>query len=58
MGVAIWGQIPRKHIGLDELAGRTVAFDTFNTIYYFLTMIRHRTTGEPLKDHQGHRRRS
>jgi flap endonuclease-1 len=54
MGVAIWGQIPRRHIGLDELAGRTIAIDAFNTIYYFLTMIRHRTTGEPLKDHQGH----
>jgi flap endonuclease-1 len=54
MGVAIWGQIPRTHIGLDQLTGRTIAFDAFNTIYYFLTMIRHRTTGEPLKDHQGH----
>lgn len=54
MGVAIWGQIPRKHIGLDELAGRRIAFDAFNTIYYFLTVIRHRTSGEPLKDHEGH----
>lgn len=54
MGVAIWGQIPRRHIGLGDLAGRAVAFDAFNTIYYFLTMIRHRTTGEPLTDHDGH----
>jgi len=54
MGVAIWGQIPRTLIGLDELAGQTIAFDAFNTIYYFLTMIRHRTSGEPLKDHDGH----
>jgi flap endonuclease-1 len=54
MGVAIWGQIPRTRIGLDDLAGQTIAFDAFNTIYYFLTMIRHRTSGEPLKNHDGH----
>jgi hypothetical protein len=43
----------REHIELDQLASRTIAFDAFHTIYYFLTMIRHRTTSEPLKDHQG-----
>ena len=42
MGVAIWGLIPRKHIGLSDRAGRAVAVDAFNTIYYLLTMIRHR----------------
>jgi flap endonuclease-1 len=54
MGVAMWEQIPRRKIGLEDLAGHKIALDAFNTIYYFLTVIRHRTSGEPLKDHEGH----
>jgi flap endonuclease-1 len=53
MGVAIWEQIPKRTIDLEDLAGCTVALDAFNTIYYFLTVIRHRVSGEPLKDHAG-----
>ena len=53
MGVAMWEQIPKRTIDLEDLAGRTVALDAFNTIYYFLTVIRHRVSGEPLKDHAG-----
>jgi flap endonuclease-1 len=53
MGVAIWDQIPKRAIGLEYLAGRTIALDAFNTIYHFLTVIRHRVTGEPLKDRAG-----
>jgi flap endonuclease-1 len=53
MGVAIWDQIPRRAIDLENLANETIALDAFNTIYYFLAVIRHRITGEPLKDHAG-----
>jgi len=53
MGVAIWGLIPRRTIDPEDLAGQVIALDAFNTIYYFLAVIRHRITGEPLKDHAG-----
>lgn len=53
MGVAISELIPRKDIGLDNLAGQKIALDAFNTIYYFLAVIRHKTSGEPLMDHKG-----
>lgn len=53
MGTAIWKQIPRRTIHLEDLAGRKIAVDAFNTLYYFLSVIRHRTTGEPLKDREG-----
>lgn len=53
MGVAIWGQIHRRTIDLEDLAGQAIALDAFNTIYYFLAVIRHRLSGEPLKDHAG-----
>lgn len=32
MGVAIWGQIPRRTIDLEDLAGQAIALDAFNTI--------------------------
>jgi flap endonuclease-1 len=53
MGVAVWDLIPRKTIDPEELSGQTIALDAFNTLYYFLAVIRHRTSGEPLKDHAG-----
>ena len=53
MGVALWGQIPRRTIDLEDLTGHAIALDAFNTIYYFLAVIRHRVSGEPLKDHEG-----
>jgi len=43
---------PRK-ISLDELKGRSVAFDGNNVIYQFLAIIRGQG-GEPLMDAQGH----
>jgi flap endonuclease-1 len=53
MGVTLSELIARKEIGLEDLAGQTLAVDAFNTIYYFLAVIRHRMSGEPLKDHKG-----
>jgi flap endonuclease-1 len=52
MGVTLSELIARKEIGLEDLAGQTLAVDAFNTIYYFLAVIRHRMSGEPLKDHK------
>lgn len=53
MGVAISQLLPKKQIQLAELAGKWLAVDAFNFIYAFLAAIRHRTTGEPLRDHRG-----
>jgi flap endonuclease-1 len=42
-----------KHkIGLDELAGKTIAIDAYNTIYQFLSIIR-QPDGTPLMDSKG-----
>jgi flap endonuclease-1 len=53
MGVAISQLLPKKQIPLADLAGKWLAIDAFNFIYAFLAAIRHRTTGEPLRDHTG-----
>jgi flap endonuclease-1 len=53
MGVAISQLLPKKQIQLVDLAGKWLAVDAFNFIYAFLAAIRHRTTGEPLRDHTG-----
>jgi flap endonuclease-1 len=53
MGVAISKLLPKKQIQLADLAGNWLAVDAFNFIYAFLAAIRHRMTGEPLRDHRG-----
>jgi flap endonuclease-1 len=53
MGVAISQLLPKKQIQLVDLAGKWLAVDAFNFIYAFLAAIRHRATGEPLRDHRG-----
>ncbi|MBI4009948.1 MAG: flap endonuclease-1 [Candidatus Aenigmarchaeota archaeon] len=53
MGVKLAELIPSKEIELIELSGKKIAIDAFNTIYQFLSIIRDRMTGEPLKDHYG-----
>jgi len=42
-----------KPIGFEDLAGRRIAIDAYNTMYQFLSIIRDRFTGEPLKDSKG-----
>jgi flap endonuclease-1 len=37
----------------EELHGKTIAIDAYNVLYQFLTTIRDRFTGEPLRDSQG-----
>lgn len=53
MGVQLRDIIPRKEIEIEELAGKKIAIDAFNTLYQFLSIIRDRETGEPLKDSKG-----
>ncbi len=53
MGVQISGIVPVKEIELEELTGKKIAVDAFNTLYQFLSIIRNRMTGEPLKDSKG-----
>jgi len=44
----------KKEIRLEDLKERKVAIDAFNTIFQFLSIIRDRMTGEPLRDSKGH----
>lgn len=53
MGVDISSLVTGKPIELIELSGRSVAIDAFNALYQFLTIIRDRITGEPLRDSKG-----
>ena len=52
MGVDISDLIEAKQISLEDLTGRSVAIDAFNTLYQFLSMIRQRD-GTPLLDRDG-----
>jgi len=53
MGVDISSLVEPKEIELLELSGKRVALDAYNVIYQFLTIIRDRMTGEPLRDSHG-----
>lgn len=37
----------------DDLRGKSIAIDAYNTLYQFLSIIRDRETGEPLRDSKG-----
>jgi flap endonuclease-1 len=52
MGVDISNLVEPKKIALEDLAGRSIAIDAFNTLYQFLSMIRQRD-GTPLMDRDG-----
>jgi len=43
----------KKEIDLEYLSGRKIAIDAFNFIYQFLSIIRDRGTGQPLKNSRG-----
>lgn len=49
MGLQIGNIIPRKSIEIQDLRGKTIAVDAFNTIYQFLSTIR-QPDGTPLMD--------
>jgi flap endonuclease-1 len=53
MGVQFKQILPRKEIELKKLEGKKIAIDAYNWIYQFLSIIRDRSTGEPLKDSKG-----
>ncbi len=53
MGVNLSALVSGEPVGLQDLRGRTIAVDAYNTIYAFLSIIRDRFTGEPLRDSQG-----
>lgn len=53
MGVDIKPLVKAKKISIDELAGKAVAIDAYNTLHQFLSIIRQRD-GTPLKDAEGH----
>jgi flap endonuclease-1 len=53
MGVQIGDITPKKEIELIELSGKKIAIDAYNMLYQFLSIIRDRVTGEPLRDSKG-----
>jgi len=53
MGVNLSELIPSEQIELENLANRTIAVDAYNTLYQFLSSIRDRFTGEPLRNSRG-----
>ena len=52
MGVDISDLVETKAITLEDLAGRSIAIDAFNTLYQFISMIR-QPDGTPLMDREG-----
>jgi len=53
MGVDLKPLIKAKKISINELAGKIIAIDAYNTLHQFISIIRQRD-GTPLKDAQGH----
>ncbi|HDJ96636.1 MAG TPA: flap endonuclease-1 [Candidatus Aenigmarchaeota archaeon] len=53
MGVNLGKIVPRKEIELESISGKVIALDAYNILYQFLSTIRDRMTGEPLRDHKG-----
>ncbi|NIO22795.1 MAG: flap endonuclease-1 [Candidatus Aenigmarchaeota archaeon] len=53
MGVNLSDIVSGKPLEISDLKGRTIAIDAYNSLYQFLSIIRDRFTGEPLKDSKG-----
>ncbi|MEM5811310.1 MAG: flap endonuclease-1 [Candidatus Aenigmatarchaeota archaeon] len=53
MGVKIGDIVAKKEVDISFFSGKKIAIDAHNYIYQFLTTIRDRETGEPLKDEKG-----
>jgi flap endonuclease-1 len=53
MGVSLSGLAQGREVEMEDLNGRTVAIDASNTLYQFLSIIRDRFTGEPLRNSRG-----
>jgi flap endonuclease-1 len=52
MGVQLGDIVDTKNVSIDDLSGKTIAFDGNNILYQFLSIIRGRD-GQPLRDSQG-----
>ncbi len=52
LGVNLRSIVPIVNVKLEDLSGKTVAIDAFNTLYQFLSIIR-QPDGTPLKDASG-----
>ncbi len=52
MGVQLGGLVEARKVAIEDLAGRSVAFDGHNILYQFLAIIRGRE-GRPLRDREG-----
>lgn len=53
MGVNLKDLVPRKEVELNFLSGKKIAIDAFNACFQFLSIIRDKMTGEPLRDSKG-----
>jgi len=53
MGVNLRGIISSREIELIDLSGKKIGIDALNHCYQFLSIIRDRFTGEPLRDSKG-----
>src|SRR3989338_11297024 len=53
MGVKLKDLVVVKLIDMGSLKGRTVGIDAYNWLYQFLSVIRDRFTGEPLRNSKG-----
>lgn len=53
MGVKIGEIVAKKEVDISFFSGKKIAIDAHNYVYQFLTTIRDRETGEPLKDEKG-----
>ncbi len=53
MGVQISAIIPKTEVELQDLSGKKIAIDAYNILFQFLSIIRQRDTGEPLRDSEG-----
>jgi len=45
--------VEAKQIELTDLKGKIIGIDAYNTLYQFLSIIRQKPTGEPLRDSKG-----
>ena len=53
MGISLGNIVSKQEIELITLSGKKIAIDAHNNLYQYLTIIRDRMTGEPLKDSSG-----
>lgn len=53
MGVSLSELVESRQIGFEDLQGKSIAIDAYNVLYQFITTIRDRFTGEPLRDSEG-----